>query len=332
MSFTIKHGLFKSNITDYHAILGISLDADPKTIRLKYLRTAQKLHPDTCKANAEDKKLASKILSKLVNPAYKELSNKTQFAEHQLVLTQIGKRYAEKSDRMTIASEAAKKLLQADKNVDRVYQELLQELTINQYQNISKVLSKIAAISELNFVYLVVKQKQGINREDRAIKQKLAQSPKSSQTGKSSSKAPLNPQNKAPQPPQEDTEISTPQSRAISYIRRAKEYMTKKEINDAISELRDALKIDPNNSTAHALMGRAYLHQNQLTMARVHINKADSVDPKDPEVIQSKEQLEKLTKKRQKKGAKPSSKSTEPQKSGESGFFSGFFGTKKKVR
>ena len=333
MSFTIKHGLFKSSITDYHAILGVSLDADPKTIRLKYLSTAQKLHPDTCKANGEEKKLASQILSKLVNPAYKELSNKSQFAEHQLVLTQIGKRYAQKIDRMTIASEPARKLLQADKNIDKLYQELLTELTTNQYQNINKALTKIAVISELNFVYLVAKHKQGINREERIIQQKLSQPPKGAKPPKKAQSKPKKtrkPQNTPPQPPQEDTEIPTPQSRATSYIRRAKEYMAKGDINDAISELRDALKIDPNNSTAHALMGRAYLHQNQLTMARVHINKADSVEPKDPEVIQSKEQLEKLTKKQQKKATKPPSKSSEPKKSGDSGFFSGFFGTKKK--
>lgn len=316
MSFTIKHGLFKANITDHHAILGVSLNANPKSIRLRYLRIAQKLHPDTCKANLSEKKLANQILSRLVNPAYEELSNKTQFAEHQLVLTQIGKRYAPTSDRMTIASEPAKKLLQAEANLDSLYNQLLKELTTNQYQKLDKVLIKIAVISELNLVYLTLKHKQGINREE-VIK-------KAPQTKSS-----------PPQPPVTQTQTSpttkseepTPTSRAASYLRRAKEYLAKGNINDAVFELKDALRVDPNNSTCHAYMGQAYLRQNQMTMAKVHINKAYKANPQDPIVIQSKEQLEKLTKK---KSSSAKTKSSNKEKKDDSGFFSGFFGAKKK--
>lgn len=319
MSFTIKHGLFRANIIDHHAILGVSLDANPKAIRLKYLRTAQKLHPDTCKANSEDKKLANQILSRLVNPAYEELSNKTQFAEHQLVLTQVGKRYAV-SDRITLASEPAKKLLQAEENLDRVYHQLLKELTANQYQKLDKVLTKIAVISELNFVYLTLKHKQGINREDKVIKQK-ASKPKSS--------PPTAPATQTQPPAKPQSEEPTPQSRVASYLRRAKEYLAKGNINGAVFELKDALRIDPNNSTCHAYMGQAYLRQNQITMAKVHINKAYKANPKDPVVIQSQEQLEKLTKKQQ-RSSKAQTKSSNKDKKNDSGFFSGFFSAKKK--
>ena len=322
MSFTIKHGLFRAKITDYHAILGVSLDANPKTIRLKYLRIAQKLHPDTCRANSAEKKLANQILSRLVNPAYEELSNKTQFAEHQLILTQVGKRYAQNSDRMTIASESAKKLLQAEANIDRVYHQLLKELSANQYQKLDKVLSKIAVISELNLVYLIVKHQQGINREENVIKKQKTVRPPSASTVKTKP-----PQPQAPKKPQ--PEEPTPESRVASYLRRAKEYLAKGNINDAVFELKDALRIDPNNSTCHAYMGRAYLHQNQITMAKVHINKAYKANPQDPVVIQSKEQLEKLTKKQQ-RSSQAKTKSDNKDKKEDSGFFSGFFGAKKK--
>ena len=79
MSFAIKQGLFKLNITDHHAILGVSLDAEPKQIRLRYLKIAQKLHPDKCRADQDKMKLAGQILSKLVNPAYEQLSKKKFF-------------------------------------------------------------------------------------------------------------------------------------------------------------------------------------------------------------------------------------------------------------
>ncbi|WP_144873900.1 J domain-containing protein, partial [Hyella patelloides] len=323
MSFTIKHGLFRANITDYHAILGVSLDSDPKKIRLKYLRTAQKLHPDTCRANSEGKKLASQLLSRLVNPAYEQLSNKTQFAEHQLVLTQIGKRYAEKSARMTIASEPAKKLLQAEKNLAQVYHQVLKELTANQYQEIEQVLIKTAVISELNLVYLMLTHKQGINREEKVLKQQLSQPTNSSQ--KAPARPPMQPTSTVTNNQPSQSEEPTPESRAASYLRRAKEYMAKGNYNDAVSELRDALKINPNSSTGHALMGKAYLYQNQLTMAKVHINKAHKANPKDPVAIESKELLEKLSKRQKRKSASSSPKSSDKKKSSDSGFFSGFF-------
>jgi curved DNA-binding protein CbpA len=331
MSFTIKHGLFRANILDHHAILGVSLDADHKEIRLKYLRIAQKLHPDTCKADSEGKKLASQMLSRLVNPAYEQLSNKNYLTEHQLILRQIGKRYGEKSDRMTFASESAKKLLQAEHNLNQAYNQLLKELTNDQYQNIDKVLTKTAMISELNLVYLMLTHKQGINREERVIRNasKLPDLPKATQT-------PVNQQTN-PQPqatskmPQSKPLVEEPtiESKVASYLRRAKEYITKGNFNDAVVELKDALRIDPNNSTCHALMGQAYLRQNQVTMAKVHIKKAYEANPQDPAVIESKEELEKLNSKQQTKSNKSPNKGAD-KKSGDSGFFSGFFGAKKK--
>jgi curved DNA-binding protein CbpA len=334
MSLTIKHGLFRANITDYHAILGVSLNAEPKAIRLQYLRIAQKLHPDTCKANAEGKKIASQMLSRLVNPAYEQLSNKSHFAEHQLILTQIGKRYAEKSDRMTVASEPAKKLLLAERNLDRVYNQLLQELTAEQYQNIEKVLSKIAVISELNLVYLMLTHQQGINREEKVVKRnpsQLPDLPKATQP-QAQTQTQATTQTQAETPNRQKSPIEEPslESKVASYLRRAKEYMAKGNFNDAVLELKDALRIDPNHSTCHALMGQVYLRQNQVTMAKVHISKAEKANPQDPTVIHSKEELEKLIRKQQSNSHKSSTKGSDHKKSTDSGFFSGFFGPKKK--
>ena len=318
MSFKIKHGLFKASITDYHAILGVSLDSDPKQIRLKYLRIAQKLHPDTCKADPQRKQLAGQLLSRLVNPAYEHLSNKTSFAEHQLILTQIGKRYSEKSQELNLASESAKKLLETQGDLSLAYERLLKKVTQEHYQSIDRALGKIAAISELNLVYLLLNHQKGISREEKVIKKTVS--------------APAH--GKSPAAPTAEPEIDPKQARVESFVRRAKEYMAKKRINDAISELRDALKLDPNHSTAHALIGQAYMIQNQLTMAKVHINKAYAANPKDPVVIHSKEQLEKLTKKQERRtgktGAKAKTKDSKKAKSSDSGFLSGIFGSKKK--
>ena len=329
MAFAIKHGLFRLNITDYHAILGVPLDGDPKHIRLKYLKIAQKLHPDTCKGDPVRKDLANNILSKLVNPAYEQLSRKNCFAEHQIVLTQIGKRLAEKSDRMNVASKQAKDLLQSEHKLEIVYNEHLKRLINDQYKDLEKVTEKIAIISELNLVYLMIKQGRGINREENIQPKQQKQPPT-----KASSAKPSQP----PQPPKSPSENKppeeiTPQVRVSSFIRRAKEYIEKKSYSQAVAELRDGIKIDPNNSTCHGLMGKIYLLQNQITMAKVHIGKAHKANPQDPIVIEVRKKLNQLTKnqdiKANNRKAKGSSKSNAPA-SENKGLFSGFFGSKKK--
>ena len=345
MAFAIKHGLFRLNIIDYHAILGVPLDEEPKNIRLKYLRIAQQLHPDTCKGDQVRKDLANSILSKLVNPAYEQLSRKNCFAEHQLVLTQIGKRLAEKSDRMTVASKQAKELLQAEHKLEIVYNEQLKKLITNQYKDLEKVTDKIAVISELNLVYLMIKQGRGINREENIPPAKAPQPrrqptpPKQHQqppTQGASVKPPQPP--KPPEPPKSSSKNNppqeiTPQVRVSSFIRRAKEYIDKNSYSHAIAELRDGLKIDPNNSTCHGLMGKIYLLQNQITMAKVHIGKAHKANPQDPIVIEVRKELSKLTKNQDTKTknakARGSAKSND-SKSENKGLFSGFFGSKKK--
>ncbi|NET53020.1 MAG: J domain-containing protein, partial [Merismopedia sp. SIO2A8] len=75
MSFQIERGLFKFDFTDHHAVLGIPIGADKKEVRKRYLKIARNLHPDSSKAEGEaEKQQANQLLSKLVNPAYEQLS------------------------------------------------------------------------------------------------------------------------------------------------------------------------------------------------------------------------------------------------------------------
>lgn len=336
MSLAIKQGLFRLNIVDHYAILGVPIDADVKQIRLKYLQIAQKLHPDTCKGDSLEKKLASDILSKLVNPAYENLSRKSSYAEYQIVLAQIGQHLAEKRDRITLGSEDAKELLQAGDKVELLYRKLLKTITAEQYQPLEKALLKIAAISELNLVYLMLKQGQRIKHEEKPLTKSTTTQP--------SQQPPKATANQAHKPTQTEESATTSQSRIASYIRRAKEYITKSNFSQAVSELREALKIDPKNSTCHALIGQAYLRQNQLTMAQIHIKKAYQENPQDPVVVEIKQELDKLSKTttstNTSKKTSESSKSTQSSprsdtsksatKSGSNGIFGSLFNSKKK--
>ena len=303
MSFTIEHGLFKFDIIDHYAILGLAVNANPKGIRKRYLKIAHKLHPDTCKvSNDAEKQQASQILSKLVNPAYEQLSKDKTRSEYQVVLSQIGQRLAGEGGKITIASEPAKILFKAESNLDIVYKKLLTSLATDQYNSLGQAIQKITQLSELNLVFLILKQGEG-------IKEKIKQ-PATIKTANKTSQ--VNTSNKDTYK-QEDIE---PKSSPVShYIRRAQEYLEKNNCAKAILEVREALKLDPNNNMCHRLIGLAYLRQKQIGMARVHINKAWQANPKDPLVIKLKKELDRL----------------DPKADSRKGsLFGSFFGSKKK--
>lgn len=305
MAFPIQQGLFQFDLIDHYAILGVSLDADVQQIRQRYLKIAYRLHPDTCKAqNDLEKHKASKLLSKLVNPAYEQLSKEQSRLDYLLVLTQIGKNLALENEKPALVTESANKLSQAGNKIDLVYKTLLQSLITNQYTSLEQVTKNIAEISELNLVYLIFKQG------------KITQS-----------KSQLATLNKPEVKPKEQEETIT--SPISVYIRRAQECLEKNNVSQAVLELRDALKIDPNNGICHSLMGLAYLKQNQISMARVHINKAWQLNPKDPTVIKSRQELDKFTQTDSKIKDTASHKNTS-QQSGSGGILGGLFGGKKK--
>ncbi|MGK7876291.1 MAG: DnaJ domain-containing protein [Xenococcaceae cyanobacterium] len=301
MVFQIKHGFFKFNFTDHHAVLGIPVDADAKQVRKRYIKIAQRLHPDTCKAkNDVEKQQANQILSKLVNPAYEQLYKDKSRVEYQLVLSQMGKRLVSEGGKITLASEAAKKLYRAGADLDVVYHKLLQALAADQYKSLEQVLNKVAQISELNLVYLIRKQSQEIKRKRK--------------------------------PPETTTEMKGPT--VASYVRRAQEYFDKNNFAKTILELRHALELDRNNSTCNGLMGLAYLKQNNLGMARVYINKACKSNPKDPIAIQGKQELDKVAPKAENKtrhdSRRSKDKSSKQSESRKGGFLGSLFGSKKK--
>ena len=299
MNFPIQQGLFKYDITDHYAILGIPLNADSKLIRQRYLIVARSLHPDTCKDKTENgKKLANKLLSKLVNPAYELLSKEESRKEYLLILSQMGLNLAAELSTITLASDTAQKLFQATQNADLVYDKLLKSLIVEQYSELNQVLPKIAQLSELNLVYLMVQSTEKSDQHKPKVK----------------------PPSEKPEPIEKEP-VAPSVSAIEASIRRVKEYLERKNSSQAIIELRAALKNEPNNCTCHGLLGLAYLQENQLTMAKVHINKAWKVNPKNPVVIEAKKALDKVL------GPDNSSKTTDKSSGG--GLFGSLFGKKK---
>jgi len=113
------------------------------------------------------------------------------------------------------------------------------------------------------------------------------------------------------------------------YYRRAKDLVAKQSFSMAVVELRDALKLDPNNSRCHSLLGEVYFKQNQFSMARIHFDRALKLDPHNEAALEGRQ---KLALKSSKAGRKvPLSKGKRNKQNNNSGgILSNWFGGGKK--
>ncbi len=318
MSFEIQRGLFGFDFTDYHAVIGVSVDANLKEIRKQYLSIARRLHPDVCRL--ENKDLAQDLLSKLINPAYAKLSNERDFVDYGVLLRMTGKRLVEESDQISLESEAARALLELSSldQVHREYSKQLRELAQHHYEDLSQAIAQIATLSELNQVYLL-RRTQNDGGWGRPV---AKTSNKVTSTGKPIPSPP-------PPPPKTSQE-----SLVDNYYNRALSLLEKHSFSSARKELQDALKLEQGNARCHALMAKVYLIQNEqkaasvnLTMAKSHLSKAVKTDPHDPVVIEVRKLYNKMM--ARPTSGKPISKkpAKKPEKGG--GLFGGLFGGKK---
>ncbi len=307
MSFQIDRGLAKFDCVDYHAILGIPIDAEAGEVRKRYMKIARSLHPDSC--TEENKQLASQLLSKLVNPAYEKLSQARDRAEHEILLQLLGQRVAQERDAIELQAELAKQLLQA-KDPDSSYKTAVQDLATKQYQSIDQAPDLTGQLSELNLAYLIVKGKG--DRHPNSV----------APGGATSATASTNSKFRSASSPTGNFGSPSTDTFVGQYYRRAEEFLAKNNSQKAMLELRDALKLEPNNSRCHGLMGMVYLKLNQTTMAKVHFNQALKADPKNSMALSGRSQLDKLD-------PKAKSKASMSQKRDGGGLF-GLFGGKKK--
>jgi len=317
MSFKFNRGLFKYDFVDHHAVLCVPVDADVKDIRKRYLNIARRLHPDTCKAASDaEKQLAGELLSKLVNPAYKILSHEKNRTEYILVLSQMGKRLVQEPASVELSSDAAKQLASAP-NFEHIYKSAIAKIAETQYDSLQTVQQTIAQVSELNLVYVMRS----------AGKLSQAASPPVTQPKIPTSAPAVNTPIVPPPPTQQEDSV------VLHYIRRAQELIAKNQLAQARVELQDALKLEPNNSRCHSLIGVVYLKQNLTTTAKVHFDRALQLDPKNQVALEGKRRVEQITGHKPsgaKHTASPNTGSQQPEKSGGGGLFGGLFGGKKK--
>lgn len=320
MSFEATKGLFKFDFTDQHAILGVPLDAEFNDIRKRYMKIVRRLHSDTCPfEDPADKDWANQFLSKVVNPAYNKFSKDSDRKEYSLLLTAIGKRVAKEQPKMQVESEAAKQLASAP-DLQAAYTAAVNKLADKQYESAQQALEAIGQISELNMVYLLRKEQRGgaaiSIQQPPAAKPATPNSPApANATAAAAAQPAANPAAAAPPPPTPKTLDSV----AAECCRRAQGFMDSKTYAKAILQLKEALKREPKNSKAHAMLAMCYFQQGQATMAKLEVQKALASDPQEPTALEVKKKLEQPS---------AAAKGKKDEKPG--GFFGGLFGGGKK--
>ncbi|MBW4489153.1 MAG: DnaJ domain-containing protein [Trichocoleus desertorum ATA4-8-CV12] len=250
--------------SDPYAIIGISVAADDSRVLKRYRNIAKVLHPDSFgPAESETKQLASQVFARLVNPAYQKLKQEKDRTE-SLALLRFQVRRLKREGAIAPKTKLAQQLSQLNlKDAEVFYEQAVAELGTAQYQSLDQFAPVTQQLLELNLVYLQLKMDDVILREKR--------------TGLVSSTSAQ---------PIEFTPASQQEAPATDYAylhaKRAKEYLKKENLAQAVQELRDAIKIDPNQGEYHALLALAYLKQNLPGMATVHFRQALKLNPQEP--------------------------------------------------
>ncbi|MGF1535711.1 MAG: tetratricopeptide repeat protein [Elainellaceae cyanobacterium] len=260
MALKIDRGLFDGEFVDHHAVLGVPINTDPKNIRKRYLRIVRRLHPDSGTINTTaERQLANELLSKLVNPAYEKLSQENEYNEYCLLLELKGKEAKRREETVMLTGENARQLASTP-DLEGTYITIIRNLGDSQYESINESLDLIGEMSEINLVYLMRQPQSGLRKTEQEKAPPAAAPAKAAQ---------------APTP-----ERPTSMAELVNaYMRRAESYAAKHNYNQAVLEMREALKLAPKNSHCHARLGMIYLKNSQPTMAKVHFRKSLDLNP-----------------------------------------------------
>lgn len=265
----MSQGSFSSDwvqkFSDSYAVLGVAVTADDRRVLKRYRTVAKRLHPDGyALEDTAAREFASQLFARLVNPAYQKLKQEKDRAESSALLRLQVRRLCREGS-LTPQSDRAKNLVtHPASGVDIFYEQAIAELAEMQYEPLSRFEAITQEIGELNLIYLQLKMGEMVVREKRtglvaAVDAKPIQ---------------FTP---APASPEAATE-----NYARRHYRRAHEYAKKANWSQVIQELRDAIKLEADQSDYHALLGYAYLQQNLTGMATVYCRQALKLNPKQP--------------------------------------------------
>jgi curved DNA-binding protein CbpA len=264
MSSTAFSPDWLQRFSDPYAVLGISVAADDRRILKRYRQLAKQLHPDLqYQANSDQQQFVQLVLPKLVNPAYQRL--KQDKSRNEVLATLRFKvRKLTRERQLKPQSNPGQKLLTIpEAEVDLFYEQAVEQLCAQQFVSTDNFETAAELLAELNLVFLQRKMGEPVIREKRVGLM-------------APSKATASP---IPSPAAGQGADGTPKNYAERHSKRAQDYLKQRNAAAAIQELKDALKLEPQNSDYHCLIGQAYLLNKLPGMAKVHLRQALRLDP-----------------------------------------------------
>ncbi|MCW5315207.1 DnaJ domain-containing protein [Nostoc sp. KVJ3] len=262
MSQTLLPSGWVEKLCDPYAVLGISVIADDRQIFKRYHTLAKLLHPDRHAKNCDsDQKLATAIFSHLINPAYAQLKNR-QKRLIAIAMLRSDARVLEHK-RLSFQSAIAQEMMEMPTSgAELFYEEAIACYAEAQYKSLDQFYQVTQQINILNLVYL------RLHKPDLFLLQKAV---------------PIIPKIEV-KPVEltlsEQTDVKPVLTNyAQRHYQRAIEYVRLAKWPLAVQELRDAIKLDPNNSDYYALLGLVHFKQKFIGMARVYICQALKLNP-----------------------------------------------------
>ncbi|MBE8999831.1 DnaJ domain-containing protein [Nostoc sp. LEGE 12447] len=260
MSQTLLPPAWAEKLCDPYAVLGISVIADDRQIFKRYHTLAKLLHPDRHAKNCNpDQKLATAIFSHLINPAYQQLKHRQKRLIAIAMLRSDARVLEQKplSSQSAIAQEIMK---MSTPEAELFYEEAIACYAEAQYKSLDQFYQVTQQITILNLVYL------RLHKPDLFLPQKAV---------------PIISEVEVNQVELTLTDVKPVLTNySQRHYQRAIEYVRLGKWTIAVQELRDAIKLEPNNSDYYALLGLVHLKQKFMGMARVYICQALKLNPK----------------------------------------------------
>ncbi|MEL6778289.1 MAG: tetratricopeptide repeat protein [Cyanobacteria bacterium J06597_16] len=277
---------------DPFALQGISVSADEKRIAKRYRQIAKQLHPDalTSRTNTEasttgvlTQATAAQIIARIVNPSYQKLKHE-KTRQETLATLRFRVRRLDRTKKLVPTFQSAQQLASvSDSEVDTFYEQAIARLAASQFLSLEALHTHSLEIGQLNLIFLKRKMEDPVIRPKRAGLMTNAVTPTAAgpasmgRVGAPQTPTPgMLPEGSAPSAEAEDSpEIDY----AKKHTARAKSYLVKQNYELAVQELREALKITPQNPELHSMIGQAYYKQKLSGMAKTHFRQALKLKP-----------------------------------------------------
>jgi curved DNA-binding protein CbpA len=263
---------------DPFALLGISVSADEKRIARRYRQIAKQLHPDAIANAAQGMQVetAAQVIARIVNPSYQKLKH-DKGRQEALSTLRLRVRRLVRTEKLVPTFQNAQQLAQtAAENVDIFYEQTLSQLAEGQFHSLDDLHAKSLEIGQLNLVFLHRKMEDLVIRPKRAGLMSAAVTP----TALNPSLASLSANSGEADGSPEATALANPEiDYAQKHTARAKKYLAQQNYEQAVQELREALKILPQSAEIHSMIGQAYYRQKLSGMAKTHFRQALKLNP-----------------------------------------------------